>query len=96
MKGFRNSSQINTCLHSGFRHKVWFFEGSGLDLVLSCCQGRHCRGILSSLAVKAISQFSLGTAFKQLPWKFSLSLPTLQKLGRLHSVSAKISGEFTF
>lgn len=58
--------------------------------------GRHCRGVLSSLAVKAIAQFSLGAAFKQLAWKFSLSLPMLQKLGRLCSVSAKISGEFTF
>lgn len=37
MNGFRNSSQINKYLFA-FRHKMWFLEGSGLDLVLSCCQ----------------------------------------------------------
>lgn len=95
MNGFRNSSQINTCLHSGFRHKIWFLEGSGLDLVLSCC----LEGIAEMSCHPWQSQplqFSLGTAFKQLAWRSSLSLPKLQKLERLHSVAAKISGEFPF
>lgn len=38
MDGSGNNSQRNTCLHSGFRFEIWFSEGSGLDLVLFCCQ----------------------------------------------------------
>lgn len=95
MNGFRNSSQINTCLHSDFRHKMWFLEGSGLDPVLSCCQEGIAEVSCHPWQPKPL-QFPLGTAFKHLPWKFSLPLPMLQKLGRLHNVSATISGEFTF